>query len=205
MSVQLQSSMAGDFMETSVSLLERLRTAPDEAAWRRLDNLYRPLIQRWLLRDPGLGEEAEDIVQEVMQVLVRELPGFHRQRDGSFRRWLRTITVHRVLAHHRARHHRPQALGAPQAECPLAKLEDPHSELSRIWDEEHDRHVLRRLLELVEPMFEPATFAAFSRLVFDEVAAAQAADELGLSVNAVLLGKSRVLKRLRQEAEGLVD
>ena len=48
-------------METSASLLERLRTAPDEAAWRRLDDLYRPLIRRWLLRDPSLGEEAEDV------------------------------------------------------------------------------------------------------------------------------------------------
>ena len=48
-------------METSASLLERLRTAPDEAAWRRLDGLYRPLIRRWLQKDPTLGEEAEDI------------------------------------------------------------------------------------------------------------------------------------------------
>jgi len=31
------------------------------------------------------------------------------------------------------------------------------------------------------------------------------AAELGLSVNAVLLAKSRVLHRLRQELEGLVD
>ena len=63
-------------METSASLLERLRTAPDEAAWRRLDDLYRPLIRRWLQRDPTLGEEADDITQEVMSVLVRELRRF---------------------------------------------------------------------------------------------------------------------------------
>ena len=31
------------------------------------------------------------------------------------------------------------------------------------------------------------------------------AAELGLSVNAVLIAKSRVLKRLRQKAEGLID
>ena len=121
-------------METSVSLLERLRTAPDEAAWQRLDDIYRPLIQRWLLRDPKLRDEAEDIVQNVMHVLVRELPGFQRQRDGSFRRWLRTITVHRVLAHHRARQQRPKAIGGPLDECPLAQLSDPRSELSVLWD-----------------------------------------------------------------------
>jgi RNA polymerase sigma-70 factor (ECF subfamily) len=192
-------------VETSDSLLDRLRTRPDEAAWRRLDDLYRPLIRRSLLRYPGLGEEAEDVVQDVMEVLVRELPGFHRQRNGSFRRWLRTVTAHRVLAHHRARQGRPRALGAPPEECPLAQLSDPHSELSTLWDHEHDRYVLRRLLELVEPLFEPTTLAAFRRVVFDEVGAAQVAEELGLSVGAVWLAKSRVLSRLRQEAAGLID
>jgi RNA polymerase sigma-70 factor (ECF subfamily) len=192
-------------METSASLLERLRSAPDEAAWRRLDDLYRPLIRRWLLRDPALGEEANDLVQDVMGVLVRELPGFQRQRTGSFRRWLRTVTAHRLGAHYRSRKNRPLALGAPPEECPLAQLADPNSELSRLWDEEHDRYVLRRLMDLIEPMFEPSTLAAFRRVAYDGVAPAQAAEELGLSLNAVLLAKSRVLSRLRQEAEGLID
>src|SRR5205814_1674835 len=40
------------FMDTPVSLLERLRLQPAEADWHRLDQLYRPLIQHWLLRDP---------------------------------------------------------------------------------------------------------------------------------------------------------
>src|SRR5258707_1236271 len=132
-------------METSVSLLERLRDSSDEAAWQRLDDIYRPLIFRWLRRDPGLGAEAEDVVQEVMHVLVRELPGFERQRNGSFRRWLRDVTAYRVLAHHRARRSRPLALGAPLEECPLAQLKDPNSELSLLWDHGHDRHVLRRV------------------------------------------------------------
>ncbi|HLN33016.1 MAG TPA: RNA polymerase sigma factor [Gemmataceae bacterium] len=192
-------------METSVSLLERLRTGPNEEAWQRLDDIYRPLIRRWLLRHPRLGDEAEDIVQEIMGVLIRELPGFHRQRNGSFRRWLRAITVNRVLAHHRAAQRRPQALGAPLEECPLEQLADPNSELSRLWDQEHDNYVLRRMLELIEPMFEPATLAAFRRVVFDEKEPAHVAAELGISVAAVWQAKCRVLGRLRQEAEGLID
>jgi RNA polymerase sigma-70 factor (ECF subfamily) len=192
-------------METSASLLERVRAGPDEAAWQRLDDLYRPLIRRWVLRDPTLGAEAEDLVQEVMVVLVRELPGFERRRTGSFRRWLRTITAYRLAAHYRSRRGRPLALGAPPQECPLAQLADPDSELSRLWDEEHDRHVLRRLLDLIEPLFEPSTLAAFRRVAFDGMAPARAAQELGLTLNAVLLAKSRVLSRLRQEAEGLID
>jgi RNA polymerase sigma-70 factor (ECF subfamily) len=192
-------------METSASLLERLRNGSDEAAWRRLDDLYRPLIRRWLLRDPSLGEEAEDVVQDVMAVLVRELPGFQRQRSGSFRRWLRTITAHRLGDHYRSRRGRPQTFDAPPEEGPLAHLDDPNSELSRQWDEEHDRFVLRRLLELVEPLFEPTTLAAFRRIAFDGAAPRQVAEELGVSYAAVLTAKSRVLNQLRHEAEGLID
>jgi RNA polymerase sigma-70 factor (ECF subfamily) len=192
-------------METSASLLERLRTSPDEAAWRRLDELYRPLIRRWLLRDPSLGEEAEDVVQEVMGVLVRELPDFQRQRNGSFRRWLRTITAHRLGAFYRSRKNRPVALGSPLEDSPLMQLADPHSELGRQWDREHDRYVMNRLMELIAPQFEPTTLAAFRRAAVDGIAPALVAEELGLSLNAVLVAKSRVLGRLRQEAEGLID
>jgi len=195
----------GGIMETSDSLLERLRTAPDEAAWRRLDDIYRPLIQRWLLRDPALRDEAEDIVQEAMDVLFRELPNFQRRRTGSFRHWLRDITIHRLLNFQRARRHRPQTLGASADQSPLAQLADPSSELSRLWDEEHDHFVLRRLMDLIAPQFEANTLAAFRRVAFDGVAPAQVARDLGLTSNAVLIAKSRVLTRLRQEAEGLVD
>jgi RNA polymerase sigma-70 factor (ECF subfamily) len=192
-------------METSASLLERLRAPRDEAAWRRLDDLYRPLILRWLCRDPTLGEEAQDIAQDVMVVLVRELPDFQRQRTGSFRRWLRTITAHRLGAHFRSRKNRPRALGAPPEECPLVQLADSNSQLSRLWDDEHNRYVLGRLMELIAPLFEPTTLVAFRRIAFDGIAPARVAAELGISLNAVLIAKSRVLSKLRQEAEGLID
>ncbi len=61
-------------METSASLLDRLRDRPDEESWRRLDRLYRPLIHRWLQRDPVLKEEADDLAQDVMVVVCQELP-----------------------------------------------------------------------------------------------------------------------------------
>jgi RNA polymerase sigma factor (sigma-70 family) len=191
-------------MQTSVSLLERLRTQPDEPAWRCLHDLYRPLIRHWLLRDPTLRDEADDLVQEVLAVVVRELPQFQRERTGSFRCWLRTITWNRLQAFRQSRQHRPQLLASDSEFSVLMQLEDPHSALSRQWDEEHDRHVIRRLLELIEPQFEPVTVQAFRRVVFDGAKAALVATELGISINAVLLAKSRVLKRLRQEGEGLI-
>ena len=60
-------------------------------------------------------------------------------------------------------------------------------------------------MKLVQPEFTEATWQAFRRLALDGAAAKVVAGELGLSVNAVLIAKSRVLSRLRQEARGLVD
>ena len=132
------------------------------------------------------------------------MPGFQRRRSGSFRRWLRTVTAHRLSAYYRSRQNRPQTFAAAE-ESPLTQLADPQSELARQWDDEHDRYVLRRLMDLIEPMFEPNTLTAFRRVAFDGFPPAQVAEELGLSLNAVLVAKSRVLSKLRQEAEGLID
>lgn len=65
--------------------------------------------------------------------------------------------------------------------------------------------MLARLMEMIAPLFEPNTLAAFRLVAIDGVAPAQAAEEVGLSLNAVLVAKSRVLSRLRQEAKGLID
>ncbi len=86
-----------------------------------------------------------------------------------------------------------------------AQLADPNSALCRSWDEEHDRHVTKTLLASIRLEFQPATWRAFERQVQDGQTASEVAEELGLTVNAVLIAKSRVLKRLREKAAGLVD
>jgi RNA polymerase sigma-70 factor (ECF subfamily) len=190
---------------TSLTLLELLRTSADAAAWKCLVGLYTPFIHGWLGRQAVPPEDADDLVQEVLTVLFRELPQFqHNQRQGAFRCWLRTVTVHRLRAYWKARRSRPEPLPIAEIEQ-LAELEAPGSLLSQLWDREHDRHVLRRLLELIEPEFSPAAWQAFRWLTFDGRRPAEVAGELGMTVNAVLLAKSRILRRLRQEAEGLID
>jgi RNA polymerase sigma-70 factor (ECF subfamily) len=188
---------------TSVSLLERLRAAPDPAAWQRLVDLYEPFVRRCLGRDPALANDADDLTQDIMTALVRTLPEFERRRDGSFRAWLRTVTANRVRQWWRDR--RESAAGGSDAQSQLAEQADPAAALSLRWDADHDEHVLRRLLELIEPEFSRPVWTAFRRLAFDEAKAEDVAAELGTTANAVLLSKSRVLRRLREEAAGLVD
>jgi RNA polymerase sigma-70 factor (ECF subfamily) len=192
--------------DTPISLLERLRLRPDPASWQRLVDLYTPLIHNWLRRYTLQPPDAEDLTQDILGVLVQELPHFrHDLRRGAFRRWLRTVTVNRLRNFWRRRHPRPQPAGNGDYESALDQLADPDSDLSRRWDEEHDRHVLRRLLELIEPEFELATWRAFHLTVLEGRSTAATAAELGISVNAVRIARCRILNRLRQEVTGLLD
>jgi RNA polymerase sigma-70 factor (ECF subfamily) len=192
--------------ETPLSLLHRLRSRPDEAAWKRLVDLYTPFVERWLAAGRVPRQDAADLAQDVMATLVRELPQFeHAGRAGAFRRWLRTIVLNRTLGYWRKRSSRGSPIEQQGAAEILRHLEDPHSELTARWDAEHDQFVLRRLMELVEPEFTVSTWRAFRGLVFERRSAAEMAGDLGMTANAVLIAKSRVLQRLREEALGLVD
>lgn len=191
--------------ETRQSLLVRARTG-EEGAWRDLTDLYRPLILGWLNRQGVPAVDLEDLSQDVLLSVVKHLPAFeHSGRRGAFRSWLRTIVCSRTIDYWRAAGATATAGGGSGATADLQQIADPDSDLNRRWDEEHDRYVLGRLLDLVEEEFEPATLRAFRRLALDGASGAQAAEELGMSVAAVYVAKSRVLQRIRQEADGLID
>jgi RNA polymerase sigma-70 factor (ECF subfamily) len=192
--------------DTSLSLLDRLRDRPDDPGWRRLVELYDPLIDRWLSAFPMQPADRDDVAQEVLATLVRELPRFrHTGRPGAFRHWLRSVLVNRLREFWRARDRQPRGTGDTECLRRLAECADPDGELSRLWDRQHDEHVARRLLDWIAPQFEPATCEAFRRVVVLGEAPAEAAAALGLSVNAVLIAKSRVLRALRREIGELMD
>jgi RNA polymerase sigma-70 factor (ECF subfamily) len=188
--------------ETSRSLLERLRDPADAASWQRLVALYTPWLHGWLRRYHVPEADADDFVQEVLTVVAGEVREFQPgERRGAFRSWLRTILFNRLRGYWRQQQTRPAA-GAAEI---LTLLEDSASDLDRVWDREHDDFILRRLLELIAPEFTPPTWRAFHRQVVDEIPATAVAAELGITPNAALIAKSRVLRRLREEARGLTD
>jgi RNA polymerase sigma-70 factor (ECF subfamily) len=191
--------------ETRRSLLRRAQTGETDA-WKDLVDLYRPLILGWLNRQGVPARDLEDLSQEVLLSVVKHLPGFqHSGQRGAFRSWLRTIVCSRTADYWRTLDAGTQARGGSSATAALQQISDHDSDLNRQWDAEHDRYVLHCLLDLVEEEFEPITLQAFRRLALDGVRGAEAAQELGLSVAAVYVAKSRVLARIRQEAEGLID
>jgi RNA polymerase sigma-70 factor (ECF subfamily) len=188
---------------THISLLQRLQSGSDPSSWSQLLDLYKPLIWGWLRRQNTPIQDAEDLSHEVLAVVVKELPGFiHNGRKGAFRAWLRTITANRLRVYWRSGKGRESSTDWQNL---ADQLEDVHSDLAQEWDRQHDHHVASKLLEQMAEEFEPKTLLAFRRVALDEAKAEDVANELGMSVTAVYIAKSRVLRRLREMAEMLLD
>jgi len=119
-------------VDTSLSLLDRLGDQSDSDSWDRLVELYRPLLYAWLRRYDALQpSDADDLVQEVLLVVTRELPGFqHNRQRGAFRSWLRKILVLRLRNFWRSRQRRPIATGDSDFLRQLDELEDDVSRAS---------------------------------------------------------------------------
>jgi RNA polymerase sigma-70 factor (ECF subfamily) len=186
-------------MDTPASLLERLRQPDKKAAWVRFVELYTPLLYYWGGR-LGLQEsDAADLVQEVLTLLVRKLPQFHYDRTQSFRAWLRTVTLN-VWRNLRRRAEVPLEPNPPA----LANLPDPNP-AEALSDAEYRQYLAGRAMELMQAEFQPTTWKACWECVAVGRPPAEVAAEVGISVGAVYVARSRVLSRLRQELHGLLD
>ena len=189
---------------TRITLIQRLADG-DAAAWDEAESLYRPLISKWLRRHNLQSGDVDDLTQEVMVVLVRDGTQFdHNGRVGAFRKWLRLTTVN-VARNYLRRHGPLHGAGGTQFLNALNLLEDESSEISRIFDREHNHLVLNQLLDAVAGQVETITLTIFRRHVLDEVSSEQTAAELGVSVASVHTAKSRVLRRLRTLAADWID
>jgi RNA polymerase sigma-70 factor (ECF subfamily) len=181
---------------TPPSLIQRLRQPHDAEAWDWFVRLYTPLLYSWARRTGLQAADAADLVQEVLALLVRKLPGFRYDEHGSFRGWLHTVLLNKHRELLRRRHPAP-ADGAALDDLP-DPAGDPFSE------EDYRHEIIRRALVLLRPDFEAATWAAFHQTVALGRPTTEVAAELGLSVNAVRLARFRVLRRLRVQLEGLL-
>jgi RNA polymerase sigma-70 factor (ECF subfamily) len=184
---------------TPISLLERMRQPADGEAWGRFVDLYTPVLYAWARRLGISGPDAADLLQEVFVLLIQKLPEFVYDGRKSFRAWLRTVTLNKWRALNR-RAVLPTLAGDAAFDGVAAPEERP--ELDEV---EYRRHLVSRALKLMQVEFQPATWKACWECVVEGRPVGDVARELGISVNAVYLAKSRVLRRLHQELDGLID
>lgn len=195
--------------ETSKSLLQKAGSDPQSEAWFRLFVIYEPLISGWVLRSGINQSEVADVTQEVLKAVSTDLRKFeHNGNIGAFRNWLKKITINRCRRHWDAQKRKVNLEDNENRESGISvleQLEDPRSELTALWELEHDRYTAERILQLVKKDFGPTTIEIFTRNVLHEEPAQVIAHDLDIPVARVYKAKFRVTTRLQQEAIKLVE
>jgi RNA polymerase sigma-70 factor (ECF subfamily) len=190
---------------TSLSLLQRLRNSGhsglpfDRDAWDRFLDLYYPLVLHWAKAETQQEADAADLVADVFHKLLRGFsfnPAKDRTHGGQFRNWLRKVVRHQWLDMLRRR--------KPSVPVQETDLQDLDHALA-VEEEEYNRYLVSRVFEVLAKEFSETTRRAFVEHGVNGRVATEVAAELGLSVGAVYAARFRVLTRLRQELEGLLD
>jgi RNA polymerase sigma-70 factor (ECF subfamily) len=191
----LSRSTGVDSSATSLTLIEQVK-ARDGEAWKRLVDLYTPLLRHWCRRWGVRGEDVDDVAQEVFQAVVVGLQSFRRDCEGSsFRGWLHGVARYKVLS--LIRRGGAQAPGGTGFYERTLLLPDPATEDP---DEEEGTLVgdlYQNALRLVRLEFEDRTWQAFWRATVEGQPPAAIAEDLGVTPAAVRQAKSRVLRRLK--------
>jgi RNA polymerase sigma-70 factor (ECF subfamily) len=185
---------------TSSSLLERVK-ARDPNAWRRMCDLYGPYIYRWCRRAGVQQADAADIAQEVFRTVAAKIADFQSGRPGGLRAWLQVITRNKIGDHLRRRQSQAQGQGGTAAQDQLNEIAESPDSVSAADMDAQDNLLPHRALSLVRGEFADRTWRAFWLVLAEERSPAEVAQQLGMTLAAVYMAKSRVLCRLRQELD----
>ena len=190
--------------DTSASLLIRIRNPEDKESWKTFERIYGGIIQSYCRHWKLQPNDADDIVQEVLSAVAKQIQNFeYDPAKGRFRAWLGTITANRIKRLLSQKQNRREAeLPLPSDNENHAKVyEDPDSEWVNLFSEQ----ILREACQNVRPQVEETTWKSFESVWIDQMSAPEVAKSLDIPVHSVYVNKSRVLKRLEQEIKILAD
>jgi len=193
--------MAGDAL-TRPSLLIRLRDPGDHDAWSQFVTIYTPLIFGFC-RGRGLAEtDARDVTQEVLRAVAQSIPRFQYDRArSSFRNWLFTVVRSKLNNFLASSARQPRAA----SETTLLQYAETAASpsLEEAWRREYQSGLVSWAAAQIQSEFKAETWNAFWRTAIAGEPAETVAGELGLSLNALYIARSRVTSRLRQLIQGI--
>ncbi len=187
--------------ETRFSLIGRLRNHDDEEAWNDFVQLYQPLIFR-IARRRGLQHaDAAEVTQEVLGRVAGAVDRWQPDPGkGSFRGWLYRITRNLTIDHLRRDNGRPVNLESENGRA-LEAIAESDDEQDREFENEYRRSLFALAAARVKGEFQPRTWQAFWRSTVEGTQVAEVANQLEMSVGAVYIARSRIMKRLSTEIE----
>jgi RNA polymerase sigma-70 factor (ECF subfamily) len=189
---------------TSVTLLARLGgPAPDAPAWSEFLRRYGPQVLGWCRHWRLQDADAEDIAQDVLLRVSKQMKTFRYDPAKSFRGWLKTVTRaawcdwlddrRRTIA---------QGSGDTATRDSLESTAARDDLVNRL-EAEFDRELLDTATIQVRNRVDPKTWEAFRLTAIDGMSGSEAAEQLGMKVASVYVAKGRIQKMLQDEIKSL--
>ncbi len=189
-------------LNTRLSLIVKLRDPSDTAAWSEFVALYEPLVYR-LARRKGLQDaDAQDLVQDVFQALARSIDHWDPAR-GSFRAWLSQITRNLLINILSRGKNLPRGSGSTSIQDLLQEQPADDPSATAVFEAEYRRHLFQWAADQVRDEFTPATWQAFWQTVVEQRPTKDVAAELGITLGALYVARSRILSRLKRKIDSL--
>jgi len=198
-----------DSLATHASLLERLKDLDDQGGWEEFYTTYRKLIFSFALKHGLTGTEAEEVVQETIVTVARNMPEFrYDPKRCSFKTWLFNLTLWRIQDQLRKRHPEETSMhrkpGETDRTSTVERVPGPEGErLTALWEEEWKKDLFERALERVKSQVAEKQFQIFDLNALQEWSAREVARSLGVSLGRVYVTKHRVAALLRKEIQRL--
>jgi RNA polymerase sigma factor (sigma-70 family) len=191
-----------DAPTTNTNLVLRLRNRADEAAWCEFVQIYEPLIHS-LIRHKGFQHaDAAELTQEVLLTVAGRVDRFEPDPGrGSFRGWLFTITRRLLINFLSCPARRFAGSGRTSVLARLLQQPSRDAGESQVFELELKRRLFQWAAERVKERVEAATWEAFWQTAVEARPVAAVARELRLTIGAVYVARSRVMRHMRLAVE----
>lgn len=187
--------------KTSASLLGRLRADPgDEHSWSLFVERYGKLILKWCCRWGLKLQDAEEVTQNVLVKLSRQMQEFRYDPDGSFRGWLKTIAYRTWCDFLTDQNRRRQCRLSDEVIAKLQTDDVAKSFLDEI-ERQSRNEEMENAMKVVRMRVEPHTWQAFEMTAIHNMPVEQVASALGIKVPTVYVAKSKVIRMIRNIVE----
>jgi len=186
--------------KTRHSLILRLSDRDDADAWDQFTSIYEPLVYR-LARAKGFQDaDAREISQEVLIAVSGAIERWQPDAElGRFRDWLFRIARNLMINFMTRPLHQSIASGESQIAALLEQSASPDCSESSTFDLEYRREIFRWAAEQVQREVKDVTWQAFWLTSAEQTSISEVSDQLGISVGAVYIARSRMRVRLREK------
>lgn len=193
-----------DFIPTRETLLCRLRNWDDHESWKDFFDIYGRLIYATAAK-AGLNKaQAEDVVQETLISVAKQMPGFKYDRKlGSFKGWLLQITRRRIWDHFRNRPGELQMAGETHLQPDHSASSAPS--IDEFWECEWQSNLLLAAVNRVKARVHLKQFQMFDLYVTQEWPMEQVIRTMGVNSAQVYMAKYRISALIKRELKALSD